>query len=233
MVILAWGSVVNERMRLNTTRLHSFIGLQSFYFRKGEIIMNQACGTSNIAGASFTIAPMSDDFVDIILNSIKQVDTSKVWIETDDVSTTVRGKLTHVFDVTTAIFLHAASTKKHVSYQATYSLGCPGDSSGDVFMSEDNHVLNRNKVKSIKQKIAAKFSLYPLGGGDYMDTIYAQIEAVKEHVEVTPAHYSTRLHGDAIDVFDGLEKVFKATVEDGSSHTVMTVTVSANSPSHM
>lgn len=195
-------------------------------------MINQACGTSKIAGASFSIYPMSDDFIDIILSALEKVDTSKVWVETDDVTTTVRGKLVHVFDVTTAMFLHAAKTGKHVAYQATYSLGCPGDSTGDVYMAEDDHCMNISEYESIKQYVSAKFSLYPLGGGNYMNIIYDQIEAMKEYVKVTPAHYSTRLHGDAVDVFKGLESVFKATVDGGSSHTVMTVSVSANSPSH-
>lgn len=193
---------------------------------------NQACGTSKIAGVSFSVSPMSDQFVDIILGALQEVDTSKVWMKTDDVTTTIRGKTAHVFDVSKAIFLHAATTGEHVSYQATYSLGCPGDSAGDVFMAEDNILLNADRTKSIQQPIAAKFSLYPLGGGNYMDVIYEQIEAMKEHVEVSPSHYSTRLDGQAVDVFDGLEKVFEATVKGGSSHTVMTVSISANSPSH-
>lgn len=194
--------------------------------------MNLACGTSKIAGVSFSIYPMSDDFVDIILSALEEVDTSKVWIETDDVTTTVRGKLVHVFDVTTAMFLHAAKTGKHVGYQATYSLGCPGDSTGDVYMAEDDQRMNQTEFESIKQFVSAKFSLYPLGGGNYMDVIYEKIDAMKEFVKVTPAHYSTRLHGEAVDIFKGLESVFQATVEGGSSHTVMTVSVSANSPSH-
>jgi uncharacterized protein YqgV (UPF0045/DUF77 family) len=194
---------------------------------------SQACGTSKIAGVSFSVHPMSDQFVDIILNALKEVDSSKVWMKTDDVTTTIRGKIEHIFDVSKAIFLHAATTGVHVAYQATYSLGCPGDSAGDVFMAEDDVLMNAEQTKSIKQPIAAKFSLYPLGGGDYMDVIYEQIEAMKEHVKVTPSHYSTRLHGEAVAVFDGLEKVFHATVKGGSSHTVMTVSVSANSPSHL
>ena len=195
-------------------------------------MMNQSCGTSDIAGVSFSVYPMSDQFVDIILAALKEVDTSKVWLKTDDVTTTVRGKIGHVFDVSKAIFLHAATTGKHVGYQATYSLGCPGDSAGDVFLAEDDILMNVERTKSIKQHIAAKFSLYPLGGGNYMDIIYEQIEAMKEHVEVSPSHYSTRLQGEAIAIFDGLEKVFQATVEGGSNHTVMTVSISANSPSH-
>lgn len=204
-----------------------------FCNHKGAIhVENQVCGRSNIAGASFTISPMSDQFVEIILSALKEVDASKVWMETDDVTTTVRGEIVHVFDVTKAIFLHAATSGQHVSYQATYSIGCPGDAAGDVPMETDRQPMNEESTSSIKQPIAAKFSLYPLGGGNYMDIIYEQIEAMKEHVTVTPAHYSTRLVGEASDVFNGLERTFEATFRGGSSHTVMTVSISANSPSH-
>lgn len=193
---------------------------------------NQACKTNKIAGVSFSISPMSDQFVNIILGALKEVDTSKVSMKTDDVSTTVRGKIEHIFDVTKAIFLHAATTGVHVAYQATYSLGCPGDPTRDDIATEDDILMNAELTKSIKQPIAAKFSLYPLGGGHYMDVIYEQIEAMKKYVDVSPSHSSTRLDGETVAVFDGLEKVFRATVESGSSHTVMTVSISANSPSH-
>lgn len=192
----------------------------------------QTCTKSDIAGASFSIHPMSSGFIDIIIGALEDADTSKVHMDTDDVTTTVRGKLVHVFDVTKAIFLHAAKTGEHVAFQATYSLGCPGDSKGEAYMAEDDIRLNTDQVKEIKQPAAAKFSLYPLGGGDYMDVIYEQIEAMKKYVKASHAHYSTRLDGEALDIFHGLEQVFKATVEGGSSHTVMTVSISANSPSH-
>lgn len=192
----------------------------------------ESCSKSNIAGVSFSIHPMSDNFIEIIKGAINESDTSKVHVKTDDVTTTIRGKLVHVFDAAKAIFMHAAKTGVHVAFQATYSLGCPGDSSGDVYMAEDDNPLNAEQVKDIKQYAAAKFSLYPLGGGNYMDIIYEQIEAMKKHVAVSPAHYSTRLEGEVIEIFNGLEQVFKATVEGGSSHTVMTVSISANSPSH-
>lgn len=189
-------------------------------------------GNQHIAGASFSLYPMSDDFVDVIQKSLSETDTSKVWMQTDDVTTTVRGKMVHVFDVTKAIMIHAAKTGKHVAFQATYSLGCPGDSEGDVYLSEDDNIANLGVSESGNQYAAAKFSLYPLGGGDYMDIIYEQIDAMKEYVSVKPAHYSTKLEGDVVHIFNGLEKVFQATVNSGSSHTVMTVSVSVNSPSH-
>ena len=192
----------------------------------------QYCGDSVIAGASFTIAPMSDDFIEIITGSLEKTDTSCVWKDTDDVTTTVRGKAVHVFDVTKAILIHAAKTGKHIAFQATYSLGCPGDSKGDAYMAKDDKARNETTQDDNSQYAAAKFSLYPLGGGEYMDVIYDQIEAMKEYVTVTPAHYSTRLQGGIVDIFDGLENVFLKTVEGGSSHTVMTVVISVNSPSH-
>ena len=195
--------------------------------------MNQVCGSSEITGCSFSVHPMSDRFVTYIKDSLEEVDTRKVWIATDDVTTTVRGRVEHVFDVTKAILLHIAKTGVHVAFQATYSVGCPGDSDGDVYRDESDKRLNEPDVTMIQQPVAAKFSLYPMGGGNYMDTIYSQIEAMKEKgVNVTPAHYSTRLDGDTHAIFTGLEHVFTETKASGSSHTVMTVTVSANSPSH-
>ncbi|MDL4842194.1 YkoF family thiamine/hydroxymethylpyrimidine-binding protein [Aquibacillus rhizosphaerae] len=192
---------------------------------------NFVCESNRIAGVSFSVHPMSDRFVEIITTAIEHVDTSKVWINTDDVTTLVRGRITHVFDVTKAIFLQAAKSGVHVVFNATYSVGCPGDTAGDVYMAEDDSTLNNQESTQIKQEVATKFALYPLGGGDYMNTIYSQIEAMKQYVHVSGTHYATRLDGDANDVFNGLEKVFIELEEGGSTHTVMTITMSANSPS--
>lgn len=186
-----------------------------------------------IAGASFSIHPMSDDFCEIIKSSISDVDDSKVWLQVDEVSTIVRGRIAHIFDVTQAVYLPAAGTGEHVTFNATYSIGCPGDSEGHAYMAEDDEKLNKEILEQTEQQIAAKFALYPMGGGDYMDIINEQIDVMKEqNIDVTTTHYETRLDGMASDIFEGLEKVFRATEEAGSNHTVMTVTISANSPSH-
>ncbi|AXI08895.1 thiamine-binding protein [Oceanobacillus zhaokaii] len=193
---------------------------------------NQGCTKRDVAGASFSIHPMSDRFIEIIKSALNEVDTRKVHMNTDDVSTTVRGNLIQVFDVTKAMFLHAAKTGEHVAFQATYSLGCPGDSKAEAYIANDQIPLNAELVNGINQYIAAKFALYPLGDGNYMDVIHKQIEAIRKYVTVSAANYSTRLDGDALAIFEGLEQVFKAVVKSGSSHTVMTVSISANSPSH-
>src|SRR5690625_1621847 len=104
------------------------------------------CHHTPIVGASFTVSAMSNQFVEIIMDAIHTVDSSKVWMETDDVTTTIRGKSIHIFDVTSAIFLHAAATGEHIAFQATYSVGCPGDSDADVYLAEDDQPVNNSKT---------------------------------------------------------------------------------------
>ncbi|SIS39884.1 YkoF family thiamine/hydroxymethylpyrimidine-binding protein [Salimicrobium flavidum] len=192
--------------------------------------MSQQCGNSRIAGCSFSVHPMSDEFVEHIKGSLKETDTSNVWIDTDEVTTTVRGEIEHVFDVTRAVYLQIARSGVHVAFNATYSIGCPGDSEGDQYTGDIGDPANG--LRDVKQNTNAKFSLYPMGGGDYMDVIYREIDRMKEKgIEVSAAHYATKLSGDVNAMFEGLEDVFCETEKSGSSHTVMTVTMSANSPS--
>lgn len=194
--------------------------------------MNTYCGTSRIAGCQFSLHPMSDRFVDIILSSMEEVDTSKVWKETDDVSTCIRGKMVHVFDVIKAIFLHAAKTGEHVAMNGTFSIGCPGDSDADVYMDETDTALNEENVTSISQVAGCKFALYPMGREDYMDKIYEQIDLSKHrNVEVSSTHYATRLDGDVHDLFLALHESFDL-VQEKVSHVTMTFNLSANSPSN-
>lgn len=190
------------------------------------------CSKSEITGARFSIYPMSDRFVDIILSALREVDTSKVWIETDDVSTCVRGQSVHVFDVVKALYLQAASAGDHVVLNATFSNGCPGDSAGDTFMAEDLNLMNENTSLAIKQDVAVQFALYPLGIPAYMEVIMDQIKAAEEQDVLTGGvHYASRLDGDANKVFTALENAFEGAQNSDSSHIVMTVTMSANSPS--
>lgn len=193
---------------------------------------HSVCGSSRVTGASFSLFSMSDDFVEVILGALAETDSSKVWMETDDVTTTVRGKSVHVFDVTKAICLHAAKTGKHVAFQATYSVGCPGDVETDAYLAVDDVPCNLVNHTEDNLFAAAKFALFPLGGESYMETIYQQIELMKEHFTVSKSHYATKLEGGLLDVFTGLENAFEKTVDSGSTHTVMTVTISINSPSH-
>ena len=194
--------------------------------------MVQECRTERIAGCQFNLSVMSDDFADVILGALDQVDTSKVWKETDDVSTCVRGRINHVFDVVKAVYLQAAKTGKHVEMSGTFSIGCPGDSSGDTHMDASRERMNEAASTDIQQKAGCKFALYPMNTTNYMDVIYEQIDLSKEAgVKVSPSHYATRLDGEAADIFNAMESSFTK-VQEAVSHTTMTFTISANSPSN-
>lgn len=186
------------------------------------------CGTSRIAGCRFSVYPMSSRFVSIITDALEATDTSKVWLQSDDVSTCVRGRHEHVFNVVQAIFTHAAESGEHVVFSGTFSIGCPGDSAGDVYMSEDDVRMNDSSQGT---DTAAQFSLYPLGVPGYMGMIYdVVLMAEAEGTFSGGIHYASRLDGLTPDVFRTLEKAFTQTSEK-SSHVVMTATLSCNSPS--
>lgn len=181
-----------------------------------------------IAGCSFSIYPLSRDYINIIRTALDNVDMSNVWHKTDDVNTVIRGKISPVFDVSKATFLQAAQTGEHVTLRATYSIGDdPKDHTYDVKNRGDEH---KSLSSEISRPVSVKFALYPLGAeGNYTEIINNQIEAIKEQdIEVHPEHYETRLNGDASDIFQGLEKVFRNTAMSGSIHTVMTVTMVAH-----
>ena len=62
--------------------------------------------SKGVSGCRFSLYPMTDKFVDIILGGLEKTDTSKVWKQTDKLSTCVRGKSTHVFDVVKGLFVN-------------------------------------------------------------------------------------------------------------------------------
>lgn len=193
--------------------------------------MTEVCGTSRIVGFRFSLYPMSDNFVDIILSTLQQVDTSKVWVKTDDISTVIRGKMEHVFDVAKAVYVLAASTEKHIVLNGTFSIGCPGDSDGDVYMSEDDVRMNKERAENIHLEAPTQFALYPMNNENYMQIIADVVDIAKQQNTFTGGiHYASRLDGDAHDVFTTLEQAFNYTQEK-VKHVTMTVNISANSPS--
>lgn len=188
------------------------------------------CGTSPIVGFRFTLNPMSSDFIRIIKGALNETDTSNVWKHTDDVSTVIRGKQNHVFNVAKALTLHAAKTGEHVALNGTFSIGCPGDTSGDVYLDKDDVLLNTDDTK---QYVSSQFALYPMNNPDYMSVIYKEVERAKEHgVWNDSMHYASGIHGDIHDVFAFFEESFTHARSDEHRHLVMTVSMSINSPSH-
>ena len=124
-----------------------------------------------IAGCRFTLYPMSDKYIEIILGSLEKTNTSAVWSETDALSTVYRGKLPYVADAVQALFLNAYRPGVHMALEGQFSKGCPGDVSGDSVLNREGEAPNAALVKDIHFPVHCKLALYPLGDAQYIDEI--------------------------------------------------------------
>lgn len=161
------------------------------------------CGTDlPITGCRFTLAPMCDDYVDVILGAVNRVDTSKVWKKTDKLSTVYRGKACHVEDAVKACFVHAYREGTHMTMEATFSKGCPGDIDGDSFLAKDDVLCNGPDIKNIHFSVDCKIALYPMGVYDYMSHIAHIVNhAIDLGIYEGSSHYCTVLSADVQDLF--------------------------------
>jgi uncharacterized protein YqgV (UPF0045/DUF77 family) len=174
---------------------------------------------------------MDSSFETIILNSLSSLDTSKVFHETDDLSTVYRGRLKHVFDCMGALFVKAWVPGLHLALEGQASRGCPGDVDADSYLALDDIPLNRPKLKNHDITLSSKLALYPLGTPDYIDLI-AEVVRMAQRANLSPRtiHYATRIEGKALQVLDFLEDVARY-AQDKSSHYVLHFTLSTGSPS--
>ncbi|OJF94663.1 YkoF family thiamine/hydroxymethylpyrimidine-binding protein [Alkalibacterium sp. 20] len=200
------------------------------YVNYGKCSAGKPGSTMEITGARFNLSPMSDDFETIILDAIKQVDLSKVWSETDHISTVYRGKEEAVFDALKAAYVFAYRKGVHMTLEATVSKGCPGDSDSDYTLALDDPKINREESEAIDFSVIGKFALYPMGSDDYMATIAEVVnEGIERGVVTGSGHYGTNLGGNVQDVFDYLEYVSN-TVGKEVSHYVSQITLHCSVP---
>lgn len=192
-------------------------------------------------GVRFSLYPMCDDFAPLILGAERGLDQFGVEVEVDDVSTCLLGEEPNLWEAVRVAFGRAAGggDGHHVVLSATFSAGCPGEPEGDVCVPRaydgpaGGNAGWSTEAFALPAAVAVQFALYPLGTGDYMDAIYAEIERAKQSgVRVVGRHFCTHLYGDGLDVFDLLRSAFGA-ARGRAAHVVMTATIAANSPSHV
>ena len=185
-----------------------------------------------ISGCRFTLYPMCDNFIDIILGGLERVDTSAVWSETDALSTVYRGKLDYVMDAVSALFASAWTEGVHMAIEGQVSKGCPGDVSGDSKLTYEGEAPNHAIVEDATQPCLCKLALYPMGVGDYIDDI-ARVWRMAEDRGLNPQtiHYATRIEGSIHDVFAYLTDVCKLMeASESVHHYVLHFTINVNSP---
>ncbi|MFD2264211.1 YkoF family thiamine/hydroxymethylpyrimidine-binding protein [Lacibacterium aquatile] len=198
-------------------------------------------------GCQFSLYPMADGFVGVILDAIKDLDKyTKLRRQTDDLSTLLVGPPEELFPALEECFTAASRSGEHVVMQVTFSRGCPGEPDDpicrtDLLPPRPTDATPENLTRAALERLrkpeksgidtACQISLYPLGGGDHMADIYACIAFLKAStVNVTAKNFCTRLDGDAADVMAVIEQTFIGFAHPGG-HVVLTATLSANSPS--
>ena len=205
---------------------------------KNYVTYGQSCGCSGcgsegskqITGCRFSISEMSDRYIELILGAVGKVNTSKVWSNTDKLSTIYRGRQIHVEDAVKACFIHAYNKDVHMTMECTFSKGCPGDVEADSFMATDDILMNEPEIKDKHFPVVCKISLYPLGVADYMKHIATVVNhAIDLGIYAGSTHYCTLLECDVQDLFSYINYVNNYCGEN-ISHYVFEVTLSVNSP---
>jgi energy-coupling factor transport system substrate-specific component len=200
------------------------------------------------SGAQISLYPMTDDFVGVIVEAIGALEPYRAAfrIETDDISTLLVGPPDRLFPAMRDLFTAAARRGVHCVLAATVSRGCPGEPDDPICTpmagTESDQPLAQRIEAALAavaaapmagQRVAAQFSLYPLGRGNadgHMDEIYGCIEFLKRSgVFDRSKHFCTKLRGDAGAVFATLSEAFlRFGAPEG--HVTLDLKVSVNSP---
>lgn len=184
-------------------------------------------------GARFSLYPMTDRYVAVILAAIDGLKGSGLEIETDDVSTFLGGDRDRdrVFAALADAFTKAARTGEHVVMTVLLSHGCPGEevcltpNAAPTPPGDARGTLGRSGVQ-----VSCQWSLYPLGEPTYMERIDQAIARGKsDGVHAKGRHFVSHLTGDLADVLTTIRRSFDASC-DQVGHVTAHLTLAANSP---
>ena len=181
-------------------------------------------------GARFSLYPMTDRYVPVILGAIEGLRRDGLEVQTDDVSTFIKGDRNVTWSTLEDVFATAARSGEHVVMTVLLSHGCPGEELCEV------DPLTGTAAAPIAHlgrgvRASAQWALYPLGEPDYMRTIDEAIASTKRAGVFTAGrHFVSHLDGDVADVLAAIRSAFDAACER-ASHVAAHLTLSANSPS--
>jgi uncharacterized protein YqgV (UPF0045/DUF77 family) len=196
------------------------------------------------SGTQFSLYPMTADFVPAILRGIAALDAyaGRIRRETDDLSTLLVGPPDLVVQAMRDAFVATATGGGHVVLAGTLSRGCPGESDDPICAAlpirppEPGEDLVATALARYAPgplaglAVSAQISLYPLGTEAHMTRIGACIDFLKAaRVFDRSKNFCTKLKGDAAEVFAAIERCY-LDFAPATAHVVLTITVSAGSP---
>lgn len=191
-------------------------------------------------GARVTLAVMADDYVEQITAALRDTDATGLLLETDPVSTFVRGDEQRICDYLTQLIAAVGRGGRHVSASVLLSRGCPGEvcRTVDRLPAATTPSIEPTGVAGI-----AQWALYPLADSsspnaeaaelppDHMRDIMSVIEDAKTRgTFLRSDHFVTTLSGDLADII-GTVAAGWISVGRHVQHVATHVTISVNSPS--
>jgi energy-coupling factor transport system substrate-specific component len=187
----------------------------------------QPCDPS--AGCRFSIYPMTDAYVSVIVDALAQTPSDGLEVVTDDVSTYLAGEPAAMLGFVAQTIVAVSRRTGHVAVTLLLSRGCPGE--GPCRPYSPASLTRATRAASIDPtgiRAAAHFSLYPLGVPGYMEIINSEIELAKEAGLFARAeHFTSRLEGDLAEV---LSAIGDSWGRADASHVVAHATISVGSP---
>ena len=166
----------------------------------------------NTTVCRFSLYPMSDDYIEIILGSLDKTDTSAVFSKTDAVSTIYAGDSVSVSDAVRALFVNAYRPGVHMAIEGELGAELPDDVPIEAVFSLQEERPNGPLTEQIRFPVRGRYELFS-----------AEPEGL--------ALSSGELHGDVHRIFDFLERVYEsAEPKTDGQHPVLRFTVNCNSP---
>lgn len=191
-------------------------------------------------GARVTVAVMSDDYAEVILVALRDLDASGLEVTTTDVSTCVQGEETAILRWLTELGERIAETGRHAAMTVLLTRGCPGETRCELPGDAGPRPVEAPAGRELGRYATADWVLYPLADAplvdgqapDHMRDIWAAIEfAQARGVFDGEQHFASRLAGDLGTL---LEVAVAGWTMTGRSvqHVTSHLTLSLNSPSH-
>ena len=170
----------------------------------------------------FSLAIMSDDFKNKILNAIKHVDTTNIKSQTDALSTTYHGPKHHVLTALKTCFVATNDQQTHITCEATISSS-----------STPSHTppSPTSPVPTTKFQTLAQIAYHPLGIINYIDHItHIQNQATLHNLSVTISNtHNIQLTGDVGDIFNYINEIITYSEQNTPQYTIQ-LKLSINSP---
>src|SRR5690606_28200007 len=113
-------------------------------------------------GARVGVAVMSDDFAEVILGALRDVDPRGLTISTGDVSTWAGGSEEDLLGWLTDLRAAVAATGHHAAITVQLSRGCPGEVACELPGGAGPRVVEAPRGRDVGTWAAAEWAIYPL-----------------------------------------------------------------------